>query len=83
MPVGKETIEKVAAVLDPKIGRTSREIRGLMVISERALRYALKALVDAGRARKPPYQTQDEYGRWVQHTDPVYFAMVQQQEAAE
>ena len=52
MPCGPELINAVAAVLDPEKPRTCTQIQALLVghYSPRAIRYAMKELVDAGRA---------------------------------
>jgi hypothetical protein len=55
MPAGKALIENVARALDPNIGMSAAEIAFHLPDpkpSNRAIRYAVKALVEQGRAKR-------------------------------
>jgi hypothetical protein len=55
MPAGRELIENVARALDPNTGMTAADIAFHLSEpkpSNRAIRYALRALIEQGRAKR-------------------------------
>lgn len=67
MAVGSRTIDRVAAVLSTDKGLRPQDVRAILgrEMTSRAVRYALKALVDSGRAwRTAPMHEGDQDRRY-------------------